>query len=68
MDINYLYYIYNGDLINLEKNFDDICEKSKEINILVDEYENENDNEELKISNDIICPICKKICMINFKD
>ena len=68
MDINNLYFIYNGDLINLEKSFDDICEKSKEINILVYEYENENDNEELKISNDIICPICKEICMINFKD
>ena len=66
-DINNLYFISNGDLINLEKSFSDICEK-KEISILVYEYENENDNEELKISKNIICPICKEICRIYFKD
>jgi len=67
-DINDLYFIYNGDLINLEQSFHDICGKNKEISILVYEYENENGNEGLKISKDIICPICKEICMINFKD
>ena len=67
-DINELYFIYNGDLINLEKYFEDICGKNKEISILVYEYENESGNEELKISKDIICPICNELCMINFKD
>ena len=66
--IENLYFVYNGDLVKLEKKFDDICGKNKELNILVFEYETENNEGELKISKDIICPICKEICMISIKD
>ena len=47
---------------------EDISGKNTEIKILVYELVNETNEEELKLSKDIICPICKEICIINFKD
>ena len=67
-EIRNLFFVYNGDLVNSEKRLDDISGKNTEIKILVYELVNETNEEELKLSKDIICPICKEICIINFKD
>ena len=66
-EIENFYFLYNGDLINPERKLKDICEKNKKITILVCEFEIDDIQEEiLKQSKDIICPICNEICLINF--
>ena len=63
-----LYFLYNGDIVREKKKFKDICGNQEEIVFLVFEYENGKNADILKQSKNIICPICKEICMINFKD
>ena len=61
----------NGDLVNEEKTLEEIMdEEEKQITILAFEYEKEDEDiiEKLKQSKDIICPICKEICLLNFND
>jgi len=63
-----IFFLFNGDLINPEKKIKDISDE-KEINILVYEFEEDEPKEDiLKKSRDIICPICKEICVINFNN
>ena len=66
-DISKIYFLYEGDVINKEDKLSKFSEKEKEIVILICEYNIEESNI-LKISKEILCPACKEICILNFKD
>jgi len=69
-DINNLYFIYNGNIINNNDiKLEEINNKENEINILV--YDINNTNNERKNEReckDIICPKCGENCIIEIKD
>ena len=81
-NISKLFFLYNGTIINEELKLEEIIKKKvnlgkkgkkykvkEEIKILVYEYEDNDTNENtLKQSKYIICPICTEICLINFSD
>ena len=59
-DITNLYFLYNGNIINLDKKLKELLNKEgniDEINILVNEYEKNENINLLKKSQEIICPI-----------
>ena len=71
-DINKLIFIYGGEILNLENQFNQIVnsidkEKNK-MKILVYDKNSTiiNNNERIIQSKDIICPICGELCLINF--
>jgi len=67
--IEKLMFLYNGDLINSRKTLEELCQDKNNIKLLVFELETEEeDNESIIKSRNIICPICKELCLINFKD
>jgi hypothetical protein len=67
--IEKLVFLYNGDLINPRKALKDLCQDKKKINLLVYELEiDEEENESIIKAKNVICPICKELCLINFKD
>ena len=76
-----IYFLYSGSLITPEKKLKDVAEyilnqeniekilKDIELIFLVDEYPDDTDKEDIfKQSKDIICPMCKEACLINFND
>ena len=73
-DINKLIFIYGGEILNLDLEFNQVVnlidkEKNK-MNILVYDKNSTiiNNNERIIKSKDIICPICGELCLINFND
>ena len=74
LDINNIYFISNGTIINkkdkLENIMSDPEKRNKKINILVFSINKtiNNENTNIKISKDIICPNCKEICKYEIKD
>ena len=74
LDINNIYFISNGKIINKKDKLENIMSESdkrnKKIIILVYNINNtlyiKNMNN--KISKDIICPECKEICKYEIKD
>ena len=68
IDINTIYFIYNGNKINEDLNFNEQAneedKKRNIMNILVYDINKEN----IYISDEIICPICKENILINIKD
>ena len=74
LDINNIYLIANGKIINKEDKLENIMSQSdkrnKKMIILVNSMDdNINiDNTHIKISKDIICPKCKEICKYEIKD
>ena len=74
IDINLIYFIYNGMQLNLEltliQQINNIDKKRNEINILV--YEKLKStliiNDGIKESKEIICPKCKENCKIKIND
>ena len=71
-NVGEIYFLYGGDIVSNEAKLSKYLVKDKgfedkEIVIIVNEYGDE-DKELLKISKDIICPTCKEICMLSFKD
>ena len=77
-NINNIYLIYNGNIINEELTIKEIInEEDKKrdiINILISENEDENDNiknedmNEIKEIKEIICPECKENILIKIED
>ena len=67
LDLQKLYILYNGIIINPEVKLENIIKKNEKIiHMVVNELYNDEDNElNLKQSKDIICPICNEICFIN---
>ena len=68
LDINNIYFIANGNIVNrkdkLETIMNDSNKRNKKIVILVYSINStiNMNNTNIKISNDIICPTCKEIC------
>ena len=68
LDTDNIYFISNGKLINkkdkLENIMSDPEKRNKKMNILVFSINKtiNNENTNIKISKDIICPNCKEIC------
>lgn len=68
-DFGELFFLYNGELLNLETKIEDLGEIKDKAMILVFEFESQDDQKDLlKQSNDIICPICKEICIMTIND
>ena len=73
-DINKLIFIYGGELLKLELDFNQVVnqiDKDKnKINILVYDTNSTviNEDKKIKKSKDIICPKCSELCLIDFKD
>ena len=74
LDINIIYFISNGKIINkkdkLENIMSDSEKRNKKMKILVYSINSTiyNENTNIKISKDIICPECKEICQYEIKD
>ena len=75
IDLNEVYFLYNGTSINLESIYNEIANENdkaeKKMKFLVFSNSNEkniNENEKFVKSSEIICPKCGEICLINFKD
>ena len=74
LDINNIFFISNGQIINKEDKLENIMSQSNKINkkivILVYSIFSNiiNENTNIKISNDIICPRCKEICKYEIND
>ena len=75
LDINNIYFISNGRKINnkndkLENIMSESDKRNKKIIILVFSINStiNNENTNIKLSNDIICPQCKKICKYEIND
>ena len=68
IDINKLYFLYNGDKLNEELKLIDITKgiDKKEIIILVNDINEIIKKENIISSKEIICPICKENIFINF--
>ena len=64
--MNEIFFLYNGQLINNNKTLSSTInqENINEIQILVYEYEENGIEDIVKVSKDIICPICKELCFI----
>ena len=72
VDINQIYFISGGNQLNLELTFNQLAntinKNSNEIKILVSDKIKNISKENLKQSNEIICPECKKNSLIQIKD
>ena len=75
LDIDKIYFLYGGNLINNELSVKELIKETNEniINILVSEIDEENpikkeEKKELKKSNIIICSKCKDICRLEIKN
>ena len=72
LDINEIYFLANG--IKIDKNekiiniMNEYEKENKKIKILVYSTINNNENKNIKKSNDILCPECKEICKYDMKD
>ena len=74
LDINDLYFLYNGNKLNYEstvnQTISSLDKNSNKMKILVDSFDernNANNNTKIK-SSDIICPECQEIAKIQVKD
>ena len=68
-DLNNIYFLYKGDMLNQELKIEEINKYEKEIKILVYEIEEQEKIEEkLKESEDIVCPGCKEVCILNINN
>ena len=78
IDINSVYFIYNGNILNLDLTFDEqansMDKERNEMNILVNEIQKNSyiksytNNAIIVKSKQIICPICDEDCRISIKD
>ena len=70
LDIKNVFYLYNGSIIKEELKLEQINNKDKELNILVQDFDEDKKEieKEIKPSKEIICPECKEICLININN
>ena len=74
LDINNIYFLANGRYINREEKLENIISESdkrkNKIIVLVYSINStiHNENTNIKISKDIICPECKELCKYEIKD
>ena len=66
-DLENMSFIYNGGIMEEDFNLEEI--KKNEIKIVIIDFDLEREKiKTLKQSREIICPICKELCVINFKN
>ena len=66
-DLENMCLIYNGNVMKEDLDLKEI--KDNQIKILIIDFEFEREqNESLKQSKEIICPICNELCKINFNN
>ena len=72
IDIDKIYLLYNGGKINLEMKVEDIInnqdKNNKEMNIIICDYNSKIKKENIKKSEQIICPDCKNNILIKIED
>ena len=70
IDINSVYFLYSGNKINEELILKEIIGKNEvnKIKILVDTIKKQEEKDIIIKSNNIICPKCGEISLINIKD
>lgn len=74
IDLSNVYFLYMGKMIDFHSKYNELMKKSDNIidkvKILVYPYENQNNDENKKfvISNQIICPTCNEICLMQLND
>ena len=66
------YYLYNGNSINKELTFieqaNEFDKNRKKMNVIVYDIIEDNTKKNEVISNNLICPKCKNVTLIDFKD
>ena len=70
-DVSEVYFLCNGSKINAELKLEEINNRDNEIKILVNNINDKNINNKenaLKENEDIICPECGNICLLDIKD
>ena len=68
IDNNSVYYLYKGNKINEELEIEKLNEEINNIKIIVNKINEENKNNNIIKSKDIICPECKEKILIKIKD
>ena len=74
LDINNIYFISGGRVINKEDKLEEVMsdsdKRNKKMIILVYSINSNviNENTNIKVSKDVICPICKEICKYEIND
>ena len=73
VDVNNLIFLYGGDQVNKELKFEDqavnIDKERQQMSIIVKNLnEDEQKDENIQISKEIICPECLEPCLINIED
>ena len=68
IDNNSVYYLYKGNKINEELEIEKLNEDINNIKIIVNKINEENKNNNIIKSKDIICPECKEKILIKIKD
>ena len=72
IDLNQLYFMYSGNVVNLDLSIEQIINKAdKERNmmsIIVTNYNTISGNNNRILSTNIICPICKENARFEMKD
>ena len=70
-DLNDVYFTCNGNKINEKLKLEEINNKENEIKILVNDINDKNADNKGEMSNqneDIICPECGNVCLIDIND
>ena len=72
IDLNKLYFIYSGNIINLDLSVEQIINKAdrerKVLSIIAIDHSNEQGNNSKVVSPYIICPICKEHARFEIKN
>ena len=72
IELKKLYFLYNGGKIDYLLTFNELAnendKKDGKMNVLVYHQDEDNINENIILSKDIICPKCQEICLLKLKD
>ena len=72
LDKNSIYFLYSGNIVNEELNFEELANKEDKIRnkmiILVNDSTISNDISSIKKLKNIICPICKENIKLNLEE
>ena len=72
VDLNQLYFMYSGNIVNLDLSVEQIINKAdkerKMMSIIVNDYNTSQGNNNRILSTHVICPICKENARFEIKD
>ena len=67
-DVKDLLFFYDGKTVNETLKLGEINNKDNKITIIVNELVNDTQKEDSSLENNVLCPKCGKICLININD